>query len=70
MPFVRPPGGKGNTSLPHWLSSVVPLAILALGIVYYFVRFVLLPLVLRYKLQTVEQELSDGSTVTRFRKTH
>ncbi|KAF7552875.1 hypothetical protein G7Z17_g4026 [Cylindrodendrum hubeiense] len=70
MPFIRPPGGKGNTSLPYWLSSVVPLAILALGIVYWSLRFVAFPFIFGYKLRIVEQDLSDGSKVTRFRREH
>ena len=68
MPFVRPPGGKGNTSLPYWLSSVVALAILSLGIVYYLLRFVLAPFVFGYRHETLQKELSDGSAVTRFRR--
>ncbi|KAH7359335.1 amino acid transporter [Plectosphaerella cucumerina] len=68
MPFVRPPNGKGNTSLPYWLSSVVALAILSLGIVYYTLRFVLAPRVFGYRHTTLQKELSDGSTVTRFRR--
>lgn len=68
MPFVRPPNGKGSTSLPYWLSSVVALGILSLGIVYYVCRFVLTPLVFGYKNEKVQVELSDGSKVTRFKK--
>ncbi|KAL3425200.1 amino acid transporter [Phlyctema vagabunda] len=68
MPFVRPPNGKGNTSLPYWLSSVVPLGILSLGIIYYLVRFVALPKAFGYTLVTRQEELSDGSTVSRYRR--
>ncbi|KAK7433025.1 hypothetical protein QQZ08_000498 [Neonectria magnoliae] len=68
MPFVRPPGGKGSTSLPYWLSSVVALGILSLGIVYYVGRFVLTPLVFGYKNEKIQVELSDGSKVTRFER--
>lgn len=66
MPFVPPPNGKGNTSLPYWLSPVVALAILALGIIYYVVRFVLLPWIFGYKLDLVTVDLSDGSQVSRY----
>ncbi|KAF7520282.1 hypothetical protein G7054_g12828 [Neopestalotiopsis clavispora] len=66
MPLVPPVGGKSTTSLPYWLSSVVPMAILGLGAICYTVRFVLLPLLFNYELKSVEQELSDGSKVTRF----
>lgn len=68
MPFVRPPNGKGNTSLPYWLSSVVALAILSLGVIYYTVRFVLTPRLFDYRHEKIQVELSDGSTVTRFRR--
>ncbi len=68
MPFVRPPGGKGNTSLPYWLSSVVALGILSLGIVYYAVRFVITPWIFGYRHEKIQVGLSDGSTVTRFRR--
>ncbi|KAL2213206.1 amino acid transporter [Sarocladium strictum] len=68
MPFVRPPGGKGSTSLPYWLSSVVAVSILALGIVYYTVRWVLVPKAFGYTHETLQKELSDGSAVTRYRR--
>ncbi|KAJ5985793.1 hypothetical protein N7522_012989 [Penicillium canescens] len=64
MPFVPPPNGKGNTSLPYWLSPVVALAILALGIIYYVGRFVLLPWIFGYQLGFATVDLSDGSQVS------
>lgn len=67
MPFVRPPNGKGNTNLPYWLTSVVALGILSLGIVYYVLRFVLAPRVFGYVLKPVAVELSDNSQVTRYK---
>uniref|UniRef100_A0A8H7K604 Amino acid permease/ SLC12A domain-containing protein n=1 Tax=Bionectria ochroleuca TaxID=29856 RepID=A0A8H7K604_BIOOC len=68
MPFVRPPNGKGNTYLPYWLSSVVPLGILSLGIIYYLLRWVIFPKVFRYRIEEVQVELSDGSKITRFKR--
>jgi hypothetical protein len=67
MPFVPPANGKGSTSLPYWLSTVVPLAILALGVVYYVGRFILLPWVFGYELDLVAVGLSDGSRVSRYK---
>lgn len=67
MPFVRPPNGKGNTSLPYWLTSVVALGILSLGVIYYVLRFVLAPRVFGYVLQPTVVDLSDGSQVTRYK---
>lgn len=66
MPFVPPPNGKGSTSLPYWLSPVVALAILSLGIVYYLARFVLLPWIFGYRLELTTVDLSDGSQVSRY----
>lgn len=68
MPFVRPPNGKGSTHLPYWLSSVVALAILSLGFLYYGLRFVALPWLFGYKLEPVQQKLSDGSKVRRYNR--
>ena len=67
MPFVRPPSGKGSTNLPYWLSPVVALAILSLGVMYYTARFIALPWAFGYTLEAVAVELSDGSSVTRYR---
>ena len=67
MPFVPPPNGKGSTSLPYWLSPVVALGILALGVVYYLTRFVLLPWAFGYRLELAAVKLSDGSKVSRYK---
>lgn len=67
MPFVPPPNGKGSTSLPYYLSPVVALAILSLGIIYYVGRFVLLPWIFNYGLELKAIELSDGSQVSRYK---
>lgn len=67
MPFVPPPNGKGSTSLPYWLSPVVALGILALGVVHYLTRFVLLPWVFGYRLELAAVKLSDGSKVSRYK---
>ncbi|KAJ5082535.1 hypothetical protein N7532_011578 [Penicillium argentinense] len=67
MPFVPPANGKGSTSLPYYLSPVVALAILALGVVYYTLRFVALPWVFGYELESVAVGLSDGSQVSRYK---
>ncbi|OKO93358.1 High-affinity methionine permease [Penicillium subrubescens] len=67
MPFVPPVNGKGSTSLPYWLSPVVSLAILALGVIYYVGRFILLPWAFGYELDLVAVGLSDGSRVSRYK---
>jgi hypothetical protein len=67
MPFVPPSNGKGNTSLPYYLSPVVALAILSVGVIYYTIRFVLLPWAFGYELESVVVDLSDGSQVSRYK---
>lgn len=67
MPFIPPPGGAGNTSLPYWLNPVVSIGILSLGILYYGVFFLLLPWAFGLALRPATIELSDGSHVTRYR---
>ena len=62
-PFLRPPGGKGDTSLPYWLYAVVGIAILAASIVYWFVWWVLLPRIGGYRLEPRHETLKDGTHV-------
>ncbi|KAL5045548.1 amino acid permease-domain-containing protein [Aspergillus fruticulosus] len=62
-PFIRPPGGKGDTILPYWLYPVVGIAVLVAGIVYWAVWQVLLPWVGGYKLVPEYVVLKDGTTV-------
>lgn len=67
MPFIPPTDGDSGSSLPYYLSPVVALAILALGVIYYVARFVLFPWVFNYKLELVAVGLSDGSQVSRYK---
>lgn len=62
-PFIRPPGGKGDTSLPYWLYAVIGIAVLLLGVVYWVVWRVVLPWVGGYRLVPVHGELGDGTRV-------
>ncbi|KAJ5535586.1 hypothetical protein N7513_008772 [Penicillium frequentans] len=62
-PFIRPPGGKGDTSLPYWLSSVVGIVILLLGVVYWAIWRKVLPAIGKYRLVPEHEVLSDGTTV-------
>ncbi|KAJ5728998.1 uncharacterized protein N7483_003506 [Penicillium malachiteum] len=66
MPLVPPTGGS-DSSLPYYLSPVVALAILALGVIYYYGRWVILPRIFRYRLELVTVGLSDGSQVSRYK---
>ncbi|RAH71088.1 methionine permease [Aspergillus aculeatinus CBS 121060] len=64
MPFVPP--NSSTSRIPYWLSPVVALGILGLGVVYYLLRFAVLPRLLGYRLHPVTKDLTDGSQVTRF----
>lgn len=67
-PFLRPPGGKGDTSLPYWLYPVVGIAILVGGVVWWFVWRKLLPWIGRYDLEPTHQRLKDGTVVVVYEK--
>ncbi|OKL62164.1 hypothetical protein UA08_02162 [Talaromyces atroroseus] len=62
-PFLRPPGGKGDTSLPYWLSSVVGIAVLAASVVYWAIWWVALPAIGKYTLEPQHEHLKDGTVV-------
>lgn len=66
MSFVPPTDGD-DSSLPYWLSPVVSLAILTLGVIYYYSRWVILPRIFGYQLDLVAVSLSDGSQVSRYK---
>lgn len=65
-PFLRPPGGIGDTSLPYWLSSVVGIVVLVCGGLYWFGWRVLLPRVGRFEYAERKATLKDGTVVTVF----
>ncbi|KAJ5901483.1 hypothetical protein N7495_002011 [Penicillium taxi] len=67
-PFVRPPGGTGDTSLPYWLSSVVGIAILLSGVVYWAIWQKVLPAIGKYHLVPEHDHLSDGTAVIIYKK--
>lgn len=67
-PFIRPPGGKGDTSLPYWLASVIGIVILCAGIVYWAFWQIILPAVGKYRLRPQHSVLSDGTTVVIYTK--
>lgn len=68
-PFIRPPGGKGDTSLPYWLSSVVGIVILIGGVIYWAAWQVVLPSIGNYQLVPEHETLADGTTVVTYKKT-
>lgn len=67
-PFIRPPGGKGDTSLPYWLASVVGIVILVAGVVYWAIWQKVLPKLGGYRLEPKHESLADGTTVVVYKK--
>lgn len=67
-PFLRPPGGKGDTSLPYYLYAVVGIGILALSVVYWTLWWVVLPAIGKYRLEPQREQLKDGTAVVVYRK--
>jgi hypothetical protein len=63
-PFLRPPGGIGDTPpLPYWLYAVVGIAVLVISVLYWAVVFWLAPLIGRYQLVPQHEVLKDGTRV-------
>jgi amino acid transporter len=62
-PFLRPPGGKGDTTLPYWLYAVVGISILAASVVYWVIWWVLAPKIGGYTLEPHNEPLKDGTNV-------
>ena len=65
---MRPPGGKGDTSLPYWLSSVVGIAVLVTGAVWWAVWRKVLPAVGGYELVPERERFDDGTMVVVYKK--
>lgn len=65
VPFLRPPGGIGDTPpLPYWLYPIVGISVFALGFLYWLVWWVLLPRFGNYTLEPTKAILKDGTVVT------
>lgn len=65
-PFIKPPGGKGDTSLPYWLYPIVSVAVLIAGILYWFGWRVLVPYLGRFEYRERKCTLQDGTIVTEY----
>ncbi|KAH8816509.1 high affinity methionine permease [Xylogone sp. PMI_703] len=68
-PFLRPPGGKGDTSLPYWLSPIVGIGVLIAGVLYWFLWRIALPKLGGFEWREQKGELRDGTVVTEFYRT-
>ncbi|MCJ1357803.1 MAG: hypothetical protein MMC33_007799 [Icmadophila ericetorum] len=67
-PFLYPPGGKGDTSLPYWLYPVVGIVILICGVVYWFLWRKVVPVMGGFQWEKQKVALEDGTVVTRFER--
>lgn len=67
-PFLRPPDGKGDTSLPYWLYPIVGIVILLGGVLYWAVWWKFLPWYREYTLVPEHERLSDGTRVVVYKK--
>lgn len=62
-PFIRPVGGKGDTSLPYWLAPLVSVLFMAGGVMGWFVWRVVWPGLGGFEWVGEEAVLGDGSVV-------
>ena len=67
-PFLRPPGGKGDTSLPYYLASLIGLVVLAASVGFWAIWRVVLPFVGRYRLEPTRETLKDGTVVVVYKR--
>ncbi|KAG1823761.1 amino acid transporter [Suillus subaureus] len=66
-PFLRPPGGIGDTPpLPYYLYCLVGIAIMFVGVLYWAAWRVILPKVFGYEFVPRKERLDDGTVVTVF----
>ncbi|KAG1852540.1 amino acid transporter [Suillus subluteus] len=66
-PFLRPPGGIGDTPpLPYYLYCLVGIAIMFAGVLYWAAWRVILPKVFGYEFVPRKERLDDGTVVTVF----
>lgn len=65
-PFLRPPGGKGDTSLPYWLYPIVGIAVLVAGAVYWACWRIVLPKLGGFRWAESKESLKDGTVVKVF----
>jgi amino acid transporter len=42
-PFIPPDSGKGDADLPYWLPSSVGVTVLACGVLYWYIWWLVLP---------------------------
>lgn len=67
-PFLRPPGGIGDTRLPYWLAPIVGIVLLVVSVLYWFGWRILLPKLGGFRWMERKVTLDDGTVVTQFDK--
>ncbi|KAI9447220.1 amino acid transporter [Lactarius psammicola] len=66
-PFIRPPGGIGDTPpLPYYLYCLIGITIPVLGVLYWATWKLVLPYVFGFRLVPRKEVLKDGTVVTLF----
>ncbi|KAG2133510.1 amino acid transporter [Suillus cothurnatus] len=66
-PFLRPPGGVGDTPpLPYYLYCLVGIAIMVVGVLYWAAWRIILPKIFGYEFVPRKETLDDGTVVTVF----
>jgi len=66
-PFIRPPGGIGDTPpLPYYLYCLIGITIPLLGVLYWAMWKLVLPYVFGFRLVPRKEVLKDGTVVTLF----
>ncbi|KAH9061837.1 amino acid transporter, partial [Lactarius deliciosus] len=64
-PFIRPPGGIGDTPpLPYYLYSLIGILVPLVGVLYWAVWKIVLPYVFGFRLVPRKEVLKDGTVVT------
>ncbi|GAA5859185.1 hypothetical protein JCM5353_006364, partial [Sporobolomyces roseus] len=67
VPFLRPPGGVGDTPpLPYWLYPIVGIAVFVSGFLYWLIWRIALPKLGNFRWQSKEIVLSDGTVATKY----
>lgn len=66
-PFLRPPGGIGDTPpLPYWLYPIIGITVMVSSVLYWFVWRVVMPRLGGFEWKERKTNLSDGTVVTTF----
>ncbi|KAH9038786.1 amino acid transporter [Lactarius pseudohatsudake] len=64
-PFIRPPGGIGDSPpLPYYLYSLIGILVPIVGVLYWAVWKLVLPYLFRFRLVPRKEVLKDGTVVT------